>query len=104
MLRVAPSKEYFELEDHPAPRVVYTLSLDRHRNKMIPYGKKIRGDHDGVMDQNSNAKNRFNSGAMMKGDVFDKESLDCSFVNSLTASAIGWGSPIKDTLFGPFRN
>ena len=29
---------------------------------------------------------------------------DCSFTNSLMASANGCGSPIKDTLLGPFRN
>lgn len=104
MLRVAPRSAYFELDDHPAPRVVYTLSLERHKKRTILYGKKLRGDDDGVMDQNNNAKNKFNNGAMMKGDVFDRDSLDCSFVNSLTASATGCGSPANDTLFGPFRS
>ena len=104
MLRVAPRRAYFELDDHPAPSVVYTLSLERHKKRIMPYGRKFRGDDDGVMDQNSSAKNKLSSGAMMKGDVFDRDSLDCSFVNSLIASAIGCGSPASDTLFGPFRS
>lgn len=28
----------------------------------------------------------------------------CSFVNSLRASAKGWGRPNSPTLFGPFRS
>lgn len=30
--------------------------------------------------------------------------LFCSFVNSLMASANGCGSPMRETLFGPFRS
>jgi hypothetical protein len=34
-LRRAPSREYFELDDHPAPRRVYTFNLDNARNIRI---------------------------------------------------------------------
>lgn len=39
----------------------------------------------------------------MNVDMFAKEGNDCSLRKSLRASAIGCGSPIIATLFGPFR-
>lgn len=39
----------------------------------------------------------------MKGNGFECVGLDCSFVNSLMASANGTGIPIRPGLFGPFR-
>lgn len=35
-LRKAPSRAYFELEDQPLIMVVYTLSLEIHKNSRIP--------------------------------------------------------------------
>lgn len=49
------------------------------------------------------AKNSLRAGAIMNVDMFAIEGRDCSFRNSFRASAIGWGSPMIDTLFGPLR-
>lgn len=35
-LRRAPRRAYFELDDHPAPRVVYTFRLEMHRKNSAP--------------------------------------------------------------------
>jgi hypothetical protein len=43
-------------------------------------------------------------GAMIKKCLFIKIGLFCSLVNNLIASANGWGSPMIDTLLGPFRS
>lgn len=42
-LRRAPSSAYFELEDQPAPSVVYTFSLEIHKNKRAPIEIKKEG-------------------------------------------------------------
>jgi hypothetical protein len=43
ILRSAPNKEYLELEDHPASKIVYTFNLDRHKKKIILKGIKNDG-------------------------------------------------------------
>ena len=43
-------------------------------------------------------------GAIIKGVLFAEVGFDCSFVNNFIASASGCGSPVRFTLFGPFRN
>lgn len=43
-------------------------------------------------------------GAARKIDWLAKEGVVCSFRKSLRASARGWGMPVIDTLFGPFRD
>lgn len=49
------------------------------------------------------AKISLKIGAIMNSCLLIKVGLVCSLINSLIASANGWGSPIRDTLFGPFR-
>ncbi len=34
--RIAPSRAYFELENHPAAKMVYTLILEMHRKRSMP--------------------------------------------------------------------
>ena len=43
-------------------------------------------------------------GDMIKVEVLAKMGKDCSFVNSLRASARGCGIPLREILFGPFRD
>lgn len=49
------------------------------------------------------ARKRLSAGAAINVDIFANEGRDCSFRNSLKASASGWGIPLIETLFGPFR-
>lgn len=49
------------------------------------------------------AKMRPRIGPIMNNCLLIRVGLVCSFTNNLIASANGWGRPIKDTLFGPFR-
>lgn len=47
---------------------------------------------------------RLIKGLIVKGDAFDRVGALVSLVNSLSASAIGWGIPEIDTLLGPTRD
>jgi len=58
----------------------------------------------GYRVHNNRAKINPRMGANIYGDIFAGVGLVCSLVNSLIASANGWGNPISITLFGPFRN
>jgi len=102
--RNAPSKAYLEFEHHPAIKVVYTFILDTHKKYKAPYIRKDDGLEWGNKIHNIRAKIRPRIGANIYGDIFAGVGVVCSFVNSLIASAKGWGSPIIITLFGPFRN
>ena len=62
-LRRAPSSEYLEFEVHPAPKVVYTLSLEMAKKKIILKEKNLVADGDGVIVHNMRARLRFNRGA-----------------------------------------
>ena len=41
MQRSAPRRAYFEFEDHPAAKIVYTFNLDKHRKYRTPKVKKV---------------------------------------------------------------
>ena len=43
-------------------------------------------------------------GAIKNVEVLAIDGNDCSFTKSFRASARGWGSPVIDTLLGPFRS
>lgn len=43
-------------------------------------------------------------GATMNSCLLIRVGLVCSLTKSLIASANGWGRPINETLFGPFRS
>jgi len=49
------------------------------------------------------ARNRLIAGAITNRRLLDADGLACSLINSLMASANGWGSPIRLGLLGPFR-
>ena len=63
ILRSAPIKEYLELEDHPAIRVVYTFSLEMHRNKSTPNDKIMDGVDVGKSAHKKSARQRLSIGA-----------------------------------------
>lgn len=44
------------------------------------------------------------TGEIKKTRVLALNGMDCSFTNSLSASANGWGIPINLILLGPFRS
>lgn len=66
-LRTAPKRAYFEFEDHPAPRVVYTLMEEIQRNRRTPRGRKQVGQGEGNRDQRASASIRLKAGAAKKG-------------------------------------
>jgi hypothetical protein len=101
--RRAPSKAYFELEVHPAPRVVYTFNLDRHKNKITPKEKYVGVKGCGYKDHRIRASIRANLGEARKGKKLACRGLINSFKKSFAASARGCGSPSRPTLLGPFR-
>lgn len=104
MLRSAPSKAYFEFENQPAPRVAYTFILDTQRKNRTPKDKNMEGEYMGYRSQRVSARVRLRIGAKIKGRKFAGEGDACSFKNNFSASARGWGRPIRATLFGPFRS
>ena len=71
ILRRDPRRANFEFEDHPAINVVYTLSLETHRNRIIPNFISKGGEFDGITFQNINARKRFIAGAIKKGKVLE---------------------------------
>jgi len=102
--RRAPNKAYLELEHQPAINVVYTFILETQRKYKTPYMKNDEGLEWGYSVHNSNARIRPRIGANIYGDMLAGVGLVCSFVNSLMASAKGWGRPISMTLLGPLRS
>ena len=103
-LRKDPSRAYLEFENHPAPSVVYTFILDKHRNRSAPKDRKRGGSGMGYTSHSVSARLRLRIGAIIKGRRFAGAGEACSFKNSFRASARGWGRPIRITLFGPFRS
>ena len=104
ILRRAPNKAYLELEDQPAPRVVYTFSLEMQRNRRAPIVMKKVGWVVGYSIHIINARNSLNEGAAINGEMLAIDGNVCSLRKSFIASAIGWGTPIIETLFGPLRD
>lgn len=102
--RNAPRRAYFEFEHQPAINVVYTFILDTHRKYNTPYIRNEDGLECGNRIHNIRDRISPRIGANMYGDIFAGVGFLCSLVNSLMASANGWGRPINITLFGPFRN
>lgn len=102
-LRKAPNKAYFEFENHPALSVVYTFSLEIHKNISTPKGRKDPGFECGNRHHINRAKNSLNTGATKNGVILAMVGFACSFTRSFKASANGWGIPIIPTLLGPFR-
>lgn len=101
--RSAPNSAYFEFEAHPAPRTIYTLSLEIARKIKTLYETNRTGELEGYSVHIISAKIRAKAGAPIKIAWL----LVCgqlnSFVKSFMASAMGCGSPISPTLFGPLR-
>lgn len=73
------------------------------RNSSTLKGTKNDGKVWGYIDHSKSAKISAITGERKKINMFDLKGIDCSLVNSFSASAIGWGIPIRLTLFGPFR-
>ena len=101
--RNAPSSAYFEFEVHPAPKVVYTFNLERHKNIRIPKVKNVGVKGWGYRDHKIKAKARASLGDAKNGKKLAWSGFTSSFKNNLAASAKGWGSPRMPTLLGPFR-
>ena len=70
----------------------------------MPRGRKWVGDERGYSSQRNRARARLIIGAIMKGNMFAEAGVECSLRNSFRASANGCGSPMRATLFGPFRS
>ena len=77
--------------------------LDTHRKYKIPKVIKYAGAWWGYNAQIIRANISLNTGAPINGRWFAVKGLDCSFTNSLIASANGMGKPIRIGLLGPFR-
>lgn len=103
-LRSEPSRAYFEFENQPAAKVEYTFILERHRKKRAPIGINREGELIGYKIHRARARRSLRIGANRNGSKLAWVGEDCSFRNSFIASAKGWGSPINNTLFGPFRS
>ena len=70
-LRKAPNSAYLELEAHPLPMVEYTLSLEMHRNMMMPNVRKKAGEEEGAITHRASAKERFSIGVYRNRELFD---------------------------------
>lgn len=93
-----------EFEHHPDINVTYTFILDTHKKYRIPNVINIDGCECGNVTHSSIAKISPVIGVIINKFLFVRDGLFCSLENSLIASAKGWGSPLKDTLFGPLRS
>lgn len=87
--RIVPSREYLEFDAHPIPTVVYTLSLEIHKNKIKPYLMKKEGFIYGIRIQVNKANLRFTIGHKIKGPKLDILGNTWFFDKSLNASARG---------------
>lgn len=87
--RSAPIKAYFELDDHPDPRIVYTVRLDKARIKRIPRFKSASEKGIGSGAQIDMAKAKAIVGAIRNIVWEDVEGRTGSLINSFTLSAIG---------------
>lgn len=104
ILRMAPKREYLELEDHPAIKVGYTATLEIHKNSSIALFRWMNGWGLGIRDHRVIAINIIRVGQEYRITVFALRGLCVSLENSLSASDSGWGKPLTDTLLGPFRS
>ena len=102
--RNAPKRAYFELDAHPAPRVVYTFKLETAIKNRMPRGIKKAAYGWGYKDHSRRARIKVMIGDRMYGEVFDSVGFVCSFRNNFSASAKGCGIPIIPTLLGPLRS
>jgi len=102
--RSLPNNEYFEFEHQPAVKIGYTFILDTHKKYKIPNCMYSLWKLWGYKVHSIMAKASLITGAPMNRIEFDIVGFDCSFTNSLIASANGTGKPINLGLFGPFRS
>lgn len=102
-LRNPPSTAYFELDDQPLNRTVYTPRLVQQRKNRIPRLKLWRPNFMGNNTQTTRASLIAATGAAKYNIKFAKRGWVDSLVNNLIASANGWGTPAHPTLFGPLR-
>ena len=78
--------------------------LDKHRKSRAPNGSNSEGVCEGYRAQRASARVRPRQGAIANGKKLAESGEDCSLRNSFSASAMGWGRPIRRTLLGPFRS
>lgn len=102
--RKAPIRAYFEFEAHPDHRMEYTDSPERARMNRRPRLRSIRVWGIGRGVQIVRARVRARMGAMINMEIEDVCGRNGSFVNSLTASAIGCSRPYGPTILGPLRS
>lgn len=59
--RRLPNSEYLELNDHPAPIVVYTPRLVQHRKNSVPIEKLNKPISYGIVSHTINDTNNLNT-------------------------------------------
>lgn len=102
--RRAPIRAYLEFEAHPDQRMEYTAKLDIASMNRTPKFMLISGYGMGSGIHMVRARDKARIGARINIDMEDVRGRRGSFVNSFTASAMGWRRPYGPTTFGPFRN
>ena len=101
--RIAPTVAYMLFEAHPAKRRGYRLRLKIKINKIAECLNSTPLAPVGLIPQTKRANINASPGATKK-TLFLPLGSTPSFMNSFTASAMGWRIPPTDTLLGPFRD